>query len=345
MALLGCDSDGGTSPVETASGEPRTYELGFSSLPAELTETSYEQAFSLAGGAGDVIMIQRTPPWEELIAGDVSAATASTTRRERQLAAKYGLELFVAIDPTDVSGERSELAGLPAELRGAGFADERIRRAFVEYARYVALNYRPKYLALGVDINSYQHAHPEDFERFVSLYHEAYIGVKELSPETLVFPIFQLEELQGLLPLDEPNLPQWFLVRRFANELDLFAASSYPELVFADPELIPPNYFTQIRAFTDQPIALAGTGHSSGGDDGEALQGEYLFRLIKDADQLSMGLVVWLAGQDPSYVGENSPQLTRTIGLVRADGTTKPAWNLWGQMARRPLEAAATPTN
>ena len=36
------------------------------------------------------------------------------------------------------------------------------------YAHYVATNYHPKYLAFGVEINSYQRAQPLDFEQFVS---------------------------------------------------------------------------------------------------------------------------------------------------------------------------------
>ena len=342
LALAACGDRGtdGLPPSETSVGPPRSFQMGLSSLPAELTEESYNRAFELAASAGEVIMIQRAPPWEELLASEVSEGTARTTQRERQLAGEHGLDLFVAIDPTDVVGERSELANLPPELRGAGFADEQIRSAFIDYAKYVAENYHPKYLALGVEINSYQHQHPEDFEQFVTLYHQAYDGVKELSPETLVFPIFQLEELQGLLPTDQPYPPQWYLIQRFEPRLDLLAVSSYPGLAFAAAEDIPDSYVAQLRSYTDRPIVIAGTGYSSGDDANENQQAAYLRRVLDEAQQLSMPLLVWLVGQDPSFTGDVPLGLLQHIGLLRQDGTEKPAWAVWAQAARRPLAGA-----
>ena len=341
LAACGGDKTDGPQRSPTSAGPPRSFAMGLSSLPAELTEESYSRAFELAASAGEVIMIQRTPPWEELIAGEVSAETARATQRERQLAEEHGLDLFVAIDPTDVAGDRSELANLPPELRGAGFADEQIRNAFIHYAKYVAENYHPRYLALGVEINSYQHQHPEDFEQFVTLYQQAYDGVKELSPETLVFPIFQLEELQGLLPIDQPYPPQWYLIRRFEPRLDLLAVSSYPGLAFTAPEDVPDSYFAQLRSYTDRPIVIAGTGYASGDDANEDQQAAYLRRVLDETQQLSMPLLVWLVGQDPSFTGDVSLGLLQHIGLLRQDGTDKPAWAVWAQAARRPLAAAA----
>ncbi len=339
--LAGCSSGGaGRPPGRTPTGAPRTLAMGLSSLPGDLTEEGYRRAFELASSAGEVILIQRTPPWAELIVGSVSQETAGTTQREVDLAKQYGLDLFVAIDPTHVAGDASELADLPAELSGAGFGDPQVRRAFIEYAQYVATNYHPKYLALGVAVNSYQHQHPEDFEQFVSLYHEAYQAAKQLSPNTLVFTVFQLEELQGLLPLDHPYLPQWNLIARFGSELDLLALASYPQLVFSSADSVPDNYFSQIRGFSDLPIAIAGTGYSSQtGAEGatEDQQSSYMRRVAGAAQQLSMQLLVWLVGQDPSFTGDRPLDLAEHMGLLRPDGSKKPAWSTWEQLSRRPL--------
>ncbi|MEE8386041.1 MAG: hypothetical protein V3S01_08995, partial [Dehalococcoidia bacterium] len=177
-------------------------------MPAEQTSESYASAFELAASAGEVILIQRVPPWHEMLAGEPSDSTVAATHRETELAEQFGLDLFVAIDPMDVAEGRSQLADLPEDLHGAGFAHEEVRRAFIAYAQYVAANYQPKYLALGVEVNSYQQGHPEDFEEFIVVYHEAYEAVKELSPDTLVFPTFQFEEMLGLLPIDNPFPPR-----------------------------------------------------------------------------------------------------------------------------------------
>jgi len=331
------------APVEGS----RNFAMGISSLPPELTEESYARTFELAGNLGEVILIQRTPPWRELLAGEISQQTVQATQREKELAATYGLDIFVAIDPTDSSQGRSEIAGLPGDLADAGFANEEVRMAFLAYARYVAENYRPKYLALGVEINGYQHEHPQDFERFVTLYHEAYKAVKELSPETLVFTTFQLEELQGLLPIDQPYPPQWFLIRRFDAELDLLALSSYPSLVYPSADEVPPGYFSQVEAYTNRPIAISGLGFASEDADGneiENAQAVVLQQALREAELLGMPLVIWFAGQDPTFTGEPPFDKLAHIGLLRRDGGEKPAALVWIASLRKELAAQGTPT-
>ena len=347
LVLAACRDGPQVTPAP--DGPARTFAMGLSSLPSELTGESYAGTFELAASAGEVILIQRVPPWEELLAGGLFPPDdiAQTTQRERELAEEHGLDLFIAIDPTDATEGRSQLAGLPAALRGAGFADEEVGRAFIAYALYVAVNYRPKYLALGVEINSYQQQHPEDFEQFVTLYHEAYRRVKELSPETLIFPTFQLEELQGLLPTSEPYPPQWQLISRFEPRMDLLAVSSYPRLAFPGPNRIPPDYYRRLASYTDRPIAIAAMGYpsgpggagTSGGSEGQ--QAAFLRRALDDAEALAMPLVVWFVGRDTTFTGEAPLDLLQQIGLLRQDGTEKPAWPVWRETARRPLAEAS----
>ncbi len=345
--LAGCQSEATSTQAPlptlrpgTPDVRPRTFEMGLSSLPPQLTEASYRETFQLIGSAGDVVLIQRTPPWAELLSGDLSAATDEATRREVQLARDNGLEIFVAIDPTDPATGRSELADLPSNLAGARFADDKVREALLTYARYVATNYKPKYLAFGVEVNSYQRSQPEDFEQFVRLYHEAYRAVKEVSPDTLMFPTFQLEDLQGYLPLDEPKPPQWYLLNRFGANLDMLAVSSYPRSVFPSIDNLPADYFTHLEDKTTKPIALVSTGYPSAPEpDGntEALQATYMLRMLDYAQKLSMSLVIWFVSQDPTFTGDTPYDRLQYLGLRRQDGTPKQAWDIWATVARRPL--------
>jgi len=220
-----------------------------------------------------------------------------------------------------------------------------VRRAFVDYARYVAQNYRPEYLALGVEINSYQRANPQDFERFVQVYHQAYQAVKEISPGTVVFPTFQLEELQGLLPPDSPQPPQWYLLQRFEPDLDLLAVSSYPSAAYSGLDQLPAPYFAQLSAYTKRRIAIAGAGYPSqpvgaqtAGSEQE--QVDFVTRLVDSAQQLSMPFVVWFVSQDLTFVSGPPFDRLQSMGLRRADGRTKPAWAAWQDAARRPFVAA-----
>ena len=352
VVFAACNSEASTtqapppaSHAGTPDVRPRTFQMGVSSLPPRPTDESYASTFKLIGAASDVVLIQRVPPWSELLSGDFSDATVATTKREVQLAHENNLDIFFAIDPTDPTTARSDLAGLPSDLAGARFADERVRNALLSYARYVVTNYHPKYLAFGVEINSYQIAQPLDFERFVVLYKDAYRAVKELSPDTLMFPTFQLEDLQGLLPLDAPRAPQWYLIRRFEPELDMLAVSSYPRSVFESVDNLPLEYFTQLQKYTTKPIALVSTGYPSSSDTNdstEALQATYLLRMLNYAQEMKMSLVVWFLSQDSAAFGSDPAHGRLTyLGLLRQDGTPKQAWDIWATVHRRPLAERA----
>lgn len=350
LAACGSEATSTRAPTPTLRPgtpdiRPRTFQMGLSSLPPQLTDASYADTFKLIGGAGDVVLIQRAPPWSELLSDDLSASTGATTKREVELAHDNSLDIFFAIDPTDPATGRAELADLPSDLAGARFADKKVRDALLTYARYVATNYQPKYLAFGVEINSYQRAQPQDFEQFVLLYHEAYRAVKELSPDTLMFPTFQLEDMQGYLPLDAPKPPQWYLLSRFGADLDMLAVSSYPRSVFPSIDNLPADYFSQLKTFTKKPIALVSTGYPSApnpDESTEALQATYMLRVLNYAQALSMSLVVWFVSQDPTFTSDAPYDRLQHLGLLRQDGTPKQAWDIWGTVARRPL---AQPTN
>jgi len=344
LAALIVACGGGDSPARepAGTGEPRTFALGLSSLPVELTDESYDQAFELAAAAGEVVLIQRPPPWEELLGGGISQETAVTAGREIDLAKKHGLDLFVAIDPIDIIEGQTQLAGAPPSLAGAGFANQDIRQAFSAYAQFVADNYRPKYLALGVEVNTYQGQHPQDFDAFLTLYQETYDAVKALSPDTQVFPTFRLEELRGLLPVGDPHPPQWSLIGQFEPRLDLLALSSYPGAAYTDPAELPGTYFTSARAYTDRPVIIAEMGFTSeptraNAGATEAQQTGFLLRAINGAEQLDMPLIVWFVGQDPTFASDASREGLEHLGLKRSDGSAKETWVLWEAMANRPL--------
>ena len=353
LALAACGGSGaeGDADKPLSAGPVRDFRMGISSLPPELSEERYEEVFTLAGEFGDLILIHRTPPWEEFLPdGTISDDTIRTTEVEQALAEKNGLALFLAIDLTDGAAGRSRLAALPDELAGSGFDNADVRAAFLSYAKYVALNYQPDYLALGVEMNMYYEHEPEDFDNFVSLYFEAYDAVKEVSQDTLVFPTFQMEELQSLLPSGEIHPPQWHLFRRFEPKLDLLAISTYPSFAFETPTDIPDDYYEQLGRYTDRPIVIAEMGYSSGpcrqgiNDGTESEQKDFLRRILLRAEAMDMPFLVWFAGWDPAFATDPPLDLFQHIGLIRPDGTKKPSWFVWAQAAHRPLAEPEAPS-
>ncbi|MCX6656629.1 MAG: hypothetical protein NTY03_16140, partial [Candidatus Bathyarchaeota archaeon] len=183
----------------------------------------------------------------------------------------------------------------------------------------------------GVEVNSLYIKSKADFEGFVTLYNEAYDAVKEVSPDTNVFTVFQYELLKGhtlwsSVPADESK-SQWGMLNLF--KLDAVAFTTYPCLVFKDPSEIPDDYYEEIREFTLKPIIFSEIGwHCEGSPVGwessEAEQAAFIIRYHELTKNLGVEIAVWCFVYDP-----NTIEPFRSMGLCRDDDTSRPAWDSW----------------
>lgn len=354
MILAGCRAQTPTLPTATptpreTAGAPRAFRLGFSSLPPSLSDAGYRAAFDLAGQQGDILLIQRAPSWAEFMDGAVpSARLRATTTSEREAARSRGLQLFMALDPFEAS-DRGRLAALPPGNSNRDLADPSLRSAFIAEATYIAVNYQPAFLALGLEVNSTFERNPQQYARFLETYREAYQAVKAAAPETQVFVTFQYEQLLGVIPWEPPHPPRWQLLGDFAGHADVLGITTYPSFAYPVARKVPPDYYRQAVDHTSLRLAFAAAGYaSSEGRDGvnsatPPEQRRFLERLLMEADELASPLVIWFVGRDAEYLTTPPYDLLSSIGLRTARDEPKEAWSVWEAAAKRPFDAATGP--
>lgn len=354
MALAGAcgggDAPDRAGPEATrapARGEPRSLRLGLGARPADQTRAAWIEAIAETVPHAEIVRIARVPPWEEFLPGaEVSAETHALTQLDRALLDQYGLTLLFAIDPTDGAVQRARIAGLPDAVDdGGGFLRADVRDALVAYAIYVATNYEPEYLAVGVEINMLRARAPDQFAGFLRAYERIYDAVKSVRPATKVFPTFQLEDMEGALGRAHP--PQWGVLDAFAGAMDALAVSTYPFLTgIRSAEELPQGYYARLRERFAGELLISEAGYASAPVEGRALTGTerdqrlFLERLLAEAEASGFGAVVWGAPRDPATPGEGAAAVLNATGLRRGDGAAKPAWAVWEEWARRPLAAA-----
>ncbi len=329
--------------------------MGLSSFPEQPSKAGYEEAFKLAGENGELILIQRAPPWEEFRPGGViSAETLDLTREEKRLAEENGLGIFAAVDPLDPA-DRGRLASPPEDLADAGFGDPRVRSAFIAYAQYLALNLRPRYMALGMEVDLYEAARPDDFDNFVSLYFEAYDAVKDISPETLVFPTFQMEAIQNLLsPAGQSAAAggRQPLAPGAATSSPRWTSWPLPPIP-ASPS--PPPTTSRLTTMTSSGATATPPSPSPPRATPRARGARASTRARRRTRRPSSAVCSRTpsAWTWPSWSGSPAPipavvqepplDLLQYIGLRRADGSAKPAWQVWTEEADVPLSPGRQP--
>jgi len=241
----------------------------------------------------------------------------------RQVRTAFGIKGVTPVIALGFEPDRLTQEAADAYLAANGDA---MRAAAVAIAR----EYRPQYLGLGVEINRYGEKSPAGFEDFVAWYAGTYDAVREASPDTVVFPILQLEYLRGGGRLSgREHAEDWGLIDRFPG--DAIGFTVYPFLDYASPADIPQDYITGIRQRTDKTVIVTETGWPSapfaGIDGSEEAQAAYAAWMIDQQRALGIPAALWLHPHDAKLpVGGG---LFDTVSLKGNDGSPKPAFGTW----------------
>ena len=351
FASLACNGSQSIPPTpENSVFDSGKTAYGFFPSPPEATLESIFQLYKDMDTHGDFVLIQQNTAWEDFVDGtDGESQTRTDLINQVKLARQNHLEYIFVIDALNGLNRR-DFIGLPAGWE-ASFANPNVRAAYRNYALWVVRTFHPRYLGLASEINTYMDAHPDDAPDFISLYNEIYALVKAEASETQIFVTFQWDDLNNMFPQPEEGNRQkfdtnWQQIEAFEPNLDLWVISSYPYFVFNNSIEIPADYYTPLLTRTARPIAIAEGGFSSQAvGPMNVLPEEQVAYLNAVHDQLGPRLIFWVNtllndfnldsyaeqmkkdGRDPQDA--LSLGAFAYIGLRNADGSPKPALEVW----------------
>ncbi len=148
---------------------------GVSLSPKSYNSSDFTDFFEKARQAGTVV--SWAGDWNDLNAENGGAAVVAS------LSSTYG---YVAVIELQFFQQSSGALLRPL--------DNATMQTFKNSAVAFAEKYQPRYLALGIEVNVLFEKAPNDFETFVNFYNDVYDAVKAESPQTKIFPIFQLRK-------------------------------------------------------------------------------------------------------------------------------------------------------
>jgi hypothetical protein len=211
--------------------------------------------------------------------------------------------------------------------------DETNKELYTQLAVDYAEKFKPEYLGLGIEVNVLFEESPGDFNNFVEFFSEVYDEIKAASPDTKVFTVFQLERMKGLRGglfggMNNLNNNDWGLIALFPKA-DLIAFTTYPGLIYTNPEDIPSNYYAEILSHTDKPIAFTEIGwHSSaypfGWVSSEEEQAEFVSIFFNLTQTIDPDIMIWSFLYDQDVL-----EPFDSMGLYYSNGTAKQALEVW----------------
>ncbi|MCT9096602.1 hypothetical protein [Haloarchaeobius sp. HME9146] len=317
------DAPADDTPEETTTGDEPV------SRPLRLDRTNYGVALSPRSYSGDDFteffdrasetgtLVRSGGPWAEL--GNPESGGTAVAR----LAGEFDYTPVVEVNV---------FAGSSGELNRP-LTEETIEEN-VELARAFAIEHRPAFLGLGVEVDTFYRENPDAFQRYVTLVKVAAQAVKDAVPETTVGVGFQLERLRGLRGgifggENDPDDANWELLDVFPS-VDVFTFTTFPGMIYTDPADIPDDYYTSVFDRVDRPVGITETGWTAetvvqGWESSEAKQARYVERLFELTADVDLALAIW------SFVYDQpgTPTAFETMSLRRADGSPRPAWDAW----------------
>ena len=347
LLALACGQSAPPAPIPTLAASPfeagRTV-YGFFPSPPEVSLQSIFDLYKAFGQHADVVLLQQNIPWKQFEDGvEVESQAITDIHNQYILAHQNGLEVIFIVDPLN-GLNRTEFADLPFGW-DASFANPDVRAAFANYTLRILREFKPQYLGLASEINTYQDTHPDDFPNFLSLYREVYDLIKAEAPETQVFVTFQWDELNNLIPAvaggRQPYQVDWQQIEQFEPRLDVWVISSYPFVVFDSGAAIPGDYYAPLLSRTAKPLAVAEGGMPTAGDGEPQDQVDYLnaihtqigsrldfwiYLLLQDLNLDSYSAMMKKQGHGADV---NTLGWFVTGGLRTQSGEPKPALEVW----------------
>jgi len=344
---------GGGGSAEPANPATRSFRLGVTRWPPELTLAGIAAVDAFVGASCDFVapMLLGGVPWPEALAG-----TAFATGLQNDLAYRppAGRKMLVSIGALDDARARlapyrgaSDNLPLPAPFDTLPFDAPEVKAAYANFALRVVNAMQPDYLAIGIEANALLTNTPAAWPAYAALHRATYQAVKARYPALPVCFTIEALHFRGWATGADAAVQRREMLS-LLDASDLVAWSVYPHMSFAVPRPLPDGFFDFLgelgRAAGGMPVAVSESGYTSRDVQVFALtlQGtpqdqERHVRLLLDAARRDrFSFVVNFAGIDferlTAQLSGDAQQIANIwtyTGLQASDGSAKPALARW----------------
>lgn len=350
------------SAQEPAPAIDRPFGMGFTPFPYEISFEAVFWVYEHLAQDADVIVhhFDNGVPWVEALAGTPYHAQVLSDWDMRRSLTPAGQKVMATITPIAFTrdglagyrGEKDDLP-LPAPWDGYDFDHPDVQAAFLNYAREIIAYFQPDYLLMAIEANLLMKLRPERWDAYMTLHRTVYTTLKAEYPDLVIFTsLTGIDLLPGYTDADPEGQ-----ARALADILpytDWLGLSVYPYMTRYMTGPLPDDFFDQLAALTEKPIAITETGFPAQNftiligntrvemPSDDERQAEYMQALLNAAAEHRFRLVVNFVLRDYDALWQSlgaREDLTiawRDTGLYAEDGRERPSLTLWRERLAQP---------
>lgn len=338
--------------------EKRTFYMGTTPWPADLTVTEVDNTYDFINNDCDIVAhhFDEGIPFEEAFTGSSMPISLINNINFRLQKTAPNKKVFLSVAPLSINrvskasywNDATTPSSVKSYWENLSFDDPKVITAYVNYVDWLINQFHPIYVNYGVESNG-MHWSSSEFLKYKTFLSQVYQKLKLNNPTIPIFISFIVDES-----------PQGF---NYANQLvdytDFIGLSAYPYLGVSssgngntNPGNFPANYFEKyINLSVTKPLAFAETGYIAEdliipglninklGSIG--WQKEYLEKVLTICKDKKAKLFIWFCPKDynaliTNFQNQGYTQATidllslwKDTGLINENGIQRPAYNSW----------------
>ena len=179
--------------------------FGFTPFPYDATPEAVAKTQAILNDNANIhaIHLDDGIPWEELLDDKPFPARVTKDWDDQARTIPAGRPVYVGLAP--LAKDRKSLApgkgaqdfmALPWSLKFAALDDDKVKRAYLEYARRAVARFKPTYLNLGIEAGEMASRDPKRWPQFEALYRYVFDALKRDNPQLKIGISFGLQGLR-----------------------------------------------------------------------------------------------------------------------------------------------------
>ncbi|GBD92065.1 hypothetical protein BMS3Abin04_02798 [bacterium BMS3Abin04] len=345
------------SVTEPGTEKSRSYYLGFSPFPYDITAEAVEYSYKKISSDADIIAhhFDDGIPWKEALEDKDFHQNIMADWQYRKTHTPVGHKVYLAITPINITrnglapykGEKENMP-LPTPWNTYSFNNHDVKTAYLNYAKRIINYFNPDYVTIGVEVNLLADSDSSmvKWKEYLELHKFVYTQLKKLYSTLPIMVSFTgMDLIDGYTDVNHSS--QTKVLNEIINYTDYFGLSMHTFLSKFLADTIDSAIFKNIFSLSNKPIAICETSYPAekfsilnnsvvfkGSEEKQKKYFELLFSasetyhvefiinfVIRDYDAL------WEAIGSP----DNIEKVWRDTGFYNEKGTSRKVRDFWLQ--------------